>query len=376
MSTSLQYETYEPSISVDLLERLASLAETTEDADEKRELLWDLTAFFLESAESCDEEDRDFFGELMEDLAFGLERQVREDLARKIAAEAGMPHGLIVRLANDEIPVARPVLEQSPVLTDDDLVDISLNRGQDHLLAITKRQELSFRLTTVLAERGNKEVVESLLRNPNANLPPDAIDLVAGRSRACERIQSALILRDDVPRDVLLDLLKHASEKVRSDIRRKLTAADEIYLNEVVDTLKFEISSSRKSLARECIETLEQRGALNETAVLRFLRDDKPMEFLLGLARLFSVDGKLARKILGDPTGQMLVIACRAGGISFRGLKEIASTSMTGLPSDPPTLLEMSKSYDRITEEDAQCMMRALKLRNNMRAEQDSPSLL
>ena len=239
---------------------------------------WLMTDIFLESGVEHDAEDRDFFGELMEEIAFSLERQVREELARKIAAEAGMPHGLIVRLANDEIPVARPVLEQSPVLTDDDLIDISHNRGQDHLFTITKRQELSIRLSTVLAERGNEDVVHSLLQNPTAKLSPDTIDMMAGSSQACERIQVALVERDDVPREVLMDLLKHASEKVRKDIKYKLTAADEMYLDEVVDSLKSEISISRKCLALECVDALEQRNALNEGAILGFLRDNKPME--------------------------------------------------------------------------------------------------
>lgn len=366
MSSSVEASASVTSISVDVLVQLAGLAEMPEGCEERRALLWLMTDIFLESGVEHDAEDRDFFGELMEEIAFSLERQVREELARKIAAEAGMPHGLIVRLANDEIPVARPVLEQSPVLTDDDLIDISHNRGQDHLFTITKRQELSIRLSTVLAERGNEDVVHSLLQNPTAKLSPDTIDMMASRSQACERIQAALVERDDVPREVLMDLLKHASEKVRKDIKYKLTAADEMYLDEVVDSLKSEISISRKSLALECVDALEQRNALNEGAILGFLRDNKPMEFLIGLSRLLSIDVKFALRVIGDRTGQALVVACRANRISLRGLKKIASSRMTAMPSDPLDLLAMTKMYHRITEENAQSMMRALRLRNNM----------
>ena len=366
MSSSVEASASVTSISVDVLEQLAGLAEMQEGCEKRRALLWLMTDIFLESGVEHDAENRDFFGELMEEIAFSLERQVREELARKIAAEAGMPHGLIVRLANDEIPVARPVLEQSPVLTDDDLINISHNRDQDHIFAITKRAELSIRLSTVLAERGNEDVVRSLLQNPNAKLSPDTIDFMAGRSRACERIQAALVERDDVPREVLMDLLKHASEKVRKDIKYKLTAADEMYLDEVVDSLKSEISISRKSLALECVDALEQRNALNEGAILGFLRDNKPMEFLIGLSRLLSIDVKFALRVIGDRTGQALVVACRANRISLRGLKIIASSRMTAMSSDPLDLLAMTKTYHRITEENAQSTMRALRLRNNM----------
>jgi hypothetical protein len=219
----------------------------------------------------------------------------------------------------------------------------------------------------VLAERGNEDVVHSLLQNPTAKLSPDTIDMMASSSQACERIQAALVERDDVPREVLMDLLKHASEKVRKDIKYKLTAADEMYLDEVVDSLKSEISISRKSLALECVDALEQRNALNEGAILGFLRDNKPMEFLIGLSRLLSIDVKFAlRRVIGDRTGRALVVACRANRISLRGLKKIASSRMTAMPSDPLDLLAMTKMYHRITEENAQSMMRALRLRNNM----------
>jgi uncharacterized protein (DUF2336 family) len=147
---------------------------------------------------------------------------VREQLACRIAAEQLMPRRLILRLANDNIPVAHPVLEQSPVLTDTDLIEISRNRGQAQMLAISHRREISLRVSGVLAERGNEDVMHSLLQNPETKLPPETIDLLAGRSRACERIGATFVRRENVPREVLLDVLRHASQKVREDIRDRL----------------------------------------------------------------------------------------------------------------------------------------------------------
>lgn len=368
MSTNLLYDTSEPDHSVDLLGRLAFFAETSNSDEEKAALLWDLTDFFLESAETCAEGDRDFFGELMEDLAFGLEIAVREALARKIAAEAHMPRGLIVRLANDNIPVARPVLEASPVLTDDDLVDISRNQSQDHLLAITKREALSYRLTTVLAERGNQGVVKSLMQNPNANLSDETIKLVMGRGESAQPVQSALLKRNDIPQEVLFDLLKSASDIVKREIEHKLTATDQAYLEEVVDTLKSEFDTDKKSLAKMRVDSLIRRNALNETVLLRFIRENEPMKFLLGFAAMIAADVAFTRKVIGDPTGQMLLVACRASKISFEGLKEIASSSLTAMSCGPRGYLELSKSYQRITQEDAKEMLRGLKLRNKMQS--------
>lgn len=366
MSGSLLHDKNDPVGSIDLLGRLAFFAETSDNEEQKSEMLWDLTDYFFETAETCSQGDRDFLGELMEDIAFSLETKLREALARKIAAEVHAPHRLVVRLANDEIPVARPVLESSPVLTDDDLVDISRNKGQGHLLVITKRDALSYRLTTVLAERGDNTVVASLLQNPKAKISCETMTMVLDREDAPEPMQAEFVRRSDVPQEVLLDLLKDASATVKREVERKLTAADQTYLDEVVDSVKSEFDTSKQSLAKKHIDSLLRRNALNEVTLLRFVRQKEPMKFLLGFAALIAADVNLARKVMGDPTGQMLVVACRACKISFDGLKEIASSPMTAMSFGITEFLDLSKSYKRINEEDAKEMLRALKLRQKM----------
>ena len=353
-------------LACDVLESLAVLANPPDDNAERRTLLWRITEMLFESAGSQTAADGDFFSEMMEELAFSLERQVREELARKIAAEERAPHSLIVRLAHDEIPVAQPILEQSPVLTEDDLIEISSNRSQDHLLAITRRVEISMRLSAVLAERGNEDVVRSLIMNPHAKLSPDTIDLVAGRSKGCEGIQGALVARPDVPREILLDLLDHVSTKIRKDIQERLTDTDEAYLDEVVGTLKSDLEASRKSLACARIDELEGQNALNEGAILRFVRENQPMEFLLGLSRLFSIDIKFAGRIIGDRSGKALAVACRANQISLPGLKALAASPMTAMSCDPHAILAVTKNYHRITEDTAKRTMGFLRLRKNM----------
>lgn len=341
-------------IQIDILENLASLADLPAESGSREALLWRVADTLFASTEAPSESDRNFFGVMMEELAFGLEREVREELARKIAAEERTPHNLALRLAHDEIPVARPVLQQSPVLTEDDLIKVSDRESQDHLLAVTQRMEVGIRLAAVLAERGNDDVIRSLTQNPNAKLSPATVGLVADRSRSCEKIQAALVAREDVPQEILFSLLDHVSEKIRAEIQDKITQVDEAYLDDTVSSMKSNIQSCPKTRARRRIEDLEQRGALNEQAVLGFLKDEKPIEFLLGIARLFAIDVMFARRIISEPSGQALAVACRANDISVDGLKEIASSPMTATSSDPSRLLPLVNAYRRISEIDAQ----------------------
>ena len=54
-----------------------------------------------------------------------METAVRAELSARFASEPNAPHALIRRLANDEAAVARAVLTTSPVLTDEDLLNLS-----------------------------------------------------------------------------------------------------------------------------------------------------------------------------------------------------------------------------------------------------------
>lgn len=84
------------------LQGLVELAKET-SSDRRRELLREITDVFLEDPGSYNDVESQHFGEIMGKVAYDLERQVREELAAKLAAEAAAPPELIKRLAGDEI---------------------------------------------------------------------------------------------------------------------------------------------------------------------------------------------------------------------------------------------------------------------------------
>lgn len=339
------------------LDKLSALADIPTEKREREEHLWKITEKFFESPESFDQNEAALFSEVMEELAYSLERQVREELARRIAKEAGAPHPLILRLAHDEIAVSKPVLRHSPVLTEDDLVEISDTKGQEHLLAISQRMEVGLRLSAVLAIRGDDDVKHHLAKNSEAKLSPDTMGLIAERCRNSPRIQAALVNRQDIPRRILLDLLEEVSETVRDDIRDKIGQIDEKNLDEAIASLKIKIQEGRSSRAMQRINHLEERHALNEQAIVGFLANNEPAEFLLGLARLFAIDLKTVLHIVCDNTGKALALACRAHDFSAAAYKEIASSKITGTSSEPRALVTLVNMYSRINEDSAKRAM-------------------
>src|SRR3546814_10795734 len=79
-------------------------------------------------------------------------------------------------LANDEIEVAQAVLERSKVLQDQDLIDVVLRRAEEHRMAIALRNDVSAAVAEALVEKAGPDVIEALIRNPDATLSRRAIN--------------------------------------------------------------------------------------------------------------------------------------------------------------------------------------------------------
>src|SRR5690349_425050 len=106
------------------LQRVLQLAKTP-SSEKRRELLREVTDLFLADTEAYSETEREHFGAIMGRISKDMEVAVREDLAKTLAALPTAPHALMQQLAHDEFSVAAPVISQSPVLEDGDLIEIA-----------------------------------------------------------------------------------------------------------------------------------------------------------------------------------------------------------------------------------------------------------
>ena len=108
-----------------------------------------VTDLFLLSADGCNGEQIELFGDVLERLIRTIEIRALTDVSARIAlAEMSTqlasvpkaPPDVIRHLArHDEISVAGPVLTESARLSDEDLVELAGSKGEQHLLAISGR---------------------------------------------------------------------------------------------------------------------------------------------------------------------------------------------------------------------------------------------
>src|SRR6201995_1736620 len=141
------------------------------------------------------------FGEVIGRLADEIEQIARVRLATKLAPSNNAPFDVIRKLAfDDSIDVAGPVLRQSERIDAQSLVVNAKTKGQDHLLAIAGRKQVSHEVSDVLVRRGNREVIGSVVENAGAQLSNFGFLHLINRSEEDSILAEKIGIRQDIPR--------------------------------------------------------------------------------------------------------------------------------------------------------------------------------
>ncbi len=178
----------------------------------------------------------------LEILASDQLSNVRTILAETLKDVAQAPEDLINRLARDsELSVACPVLEHSPVLRDEDLLDIiSSGISSGALGAISNRKTVSVKVSDAIVDTHDVAAITTLLCNESAQIREETLDQLVEQSRNVEDWQGPLVHRPVLSEYAaqrlaefvagnLLDSLKHRKDLsaktlsiVREEVNRRI----------------------------------------------------------------------------------------------------------------------------------------------------------
>jgi len=300
----------------DHLRRLMDLAREP-SSDKRRELLQQVTDLFLDDGNALNPTELDLGVDIVARLAGQMEREIRQSLASRLADSPNAPHRLAAQLANDEIEVARPLLERANVLNDDDLVAIARQASQDHLLAISGRQQVSAAVSDALVEHGDDRVLVSLVGNQGAELSRAAMDTVVQRSERVEALRAPLADRQDLPPELAHQMLFWVTGALRQKILAKGgvdEAALDAMLAEARTRLQAELQRPDDSLgnAERAVRRAQRLNQLNGNFLVAALRAGRRDEFLHGFAQLAELDLRTARRVVAAPGHEAMAIACKA----------------------------------------------------------------
>ncbi len=174
---------------------------------------------------------------------------VRRALAITLKNSPKLPRELARKLAEDIDSIALPILQHSPSLSDEDLIEIVRSAPPNRQVAVAQREELSNVVTGAIAVFGAPAAVETALANDNAAFDQGALNTVLQRMGDRETITSAMAHRRTLPVSIVERLIAMVSGEVFDYL---------VNHHEVSPQLAIDLASGARE--RSTLDLVEQAG--------------------------------------------------------------------------------------------------------------------
>jgi uncharacterized protein (DUF2336 family) len=329
-----------------------------------------VTDLFIVGSAQCSDQEIELFDDVLTRLAVEIEVSARALLAVRLAPIKNAPPRIIRALAfDDEIDVAGPVLEQSERLDDATLVENAQKKGQEHLLAISRRGSLSESITDVLVARGDQQVVLSTAENRGAKFSDMGFMGLVRRSEGDDRLAACVGSRPEIPPYLFLKLLAKASQSVRAKLeaahpgaRREVGQA----VAEAADRIRAEAfgESPDYAAARAHIEALQRRGQLDDKKLGAIAKIGRFEEITIALAVMCELPLEFVERAMKQEHAEMVLIIGKAIALSWPTVKAILCARARACAAWGGEIAQCRASYERLKASTAQEIVRFHRLRD------------
>jgi uncharacterized protein (DUF2336 family) len=330
-------------------------------------LLQRVTQLFLQDASSYSEEHVALFDDVMLRLVEKIERQALIRLSSDLAPIENAPTNVVHRLASsDNIEISRPILIQSPVLTDDFLVELAQSKSQEHLAAIAGRKHVAEKVTDVLVARGDEVVTLKITANSGARFSKKAFFQVANRANEDARLAENIVNRPDVPPDVFDHLLRKATEVVRQRLLKNANPEMRSRINQTLSAIADQVAKAGPQHSGggdgHSAATLNHQDAPRLKSQLgEFARSGQRQKTIETLAMLSKLPIEAVKSLLRAEAEDGVLILCKAVGLGWPDAKHVLAL-MTGVTNE--NAANSKRAFDKyynLTDETALRVIRFVK---------------
>ena len=326
---------------------------------ERDQLFRNMAQLYSYVSDRCDDEQVSQYDEVLCQLAELVEVEARTHVAKLLAPLERAPGNVVVRLANDTIEVAAPLLEFSNVLSDDDLIDIVANRTEAHRVAIAGRATVPERVGDAIVEHGGSSSVIRLVRNPNAELGHAALERLVERASHDTEIAADLRGRTDIDWKGLRGEIHAAGDKVLESVSALQPQLDPVTIGKVSSVVynrmknRAGFSSQEWKVAYNQVKALADRRQLDERALMRFARFGYGHHTAAALTVLLQVAPEVFVKWLAMQDYVAVTVALRALGVNpdlFQTM--IASMPWRDMPTDADKT-NVRRRFEALSQDEA-----------------------
>lgn len=273
--------------------------------------------------------------DVLEILARDQAIRVRQAIAETLKSIALAPAGIVRLLAQDgEIGVAGPVLRLSPLLSDEDLLDI-ISRAPipGALAAIARRPVVGAAVADAIGASSDVDAVAALLANPSAQIREETLDRLVDRAPGVAAWHQPLVERPVLSPSIVRKLSAFVADHLlrRLDERRDLDPAT---AHEVAASVKRRLAeeppppSGAKPAAQTGEEAvasarrLKQEGKLDEATVLAAAGRDRTFA-RAALAVLAELPLEVIDRVLGAHSPKGVTALAWKSGLGMRAAHKL-----------------------------------------------------
>lgn len=294
------------------LERQIKAASSDEPSRMRDAALRRLCDLALLPASLTSPQERSILDTVLAGLTLRLDEAARQRLADRLAAQVEGPRELALALALDKPAIACPVLTESTLLKEGDLVHVAREGTREHRALLASRRNLASAVADVLVELGETPILVTLLENGTAELSHRAIETLARRSAAEPEFQAPLLARPELTLRLAHLIFWWVPSSLRLEILNRFTVERKSIHEAMEDVLADTLEDGPLDLALSVL----RRPKPIEKSRLAWLFGSDAAGLVDGLAAAAGIRCETMFRILSDHGGEPLSIFAKATGMN------------------------------------------------------------
>lgn len=306
-----------------------------EGGQARRTLLRRLIDFIALPASQVAPQDRSMGGDILLDMLLHATDSDRLLCAKRLAVLKDAPRRLLRYLAQCNIDIARPLLEESESFDGSDLLEILDHVSPEHRVLIASRKTVPASVTDQLARRGEITAIKALIQNKGAQLSETAVDILVERSRKENALPNLLITRLELKPAQAMAMFWWSDRETRRVILQRHAADRSEMVSMCSDVFSLAAEEGWSDpVSRKTLQLIERRQR-NRAALDRSEYDS--LEHAAETAAAVGMSPELAQeigylagvkpvtsaKILTDRGGEGIAVLCKATGLKKPSLTNL-----------------------------------------------------
>ncbi len=238
------------------------------------------------------------------------------------------------------------------------------HRTQAHQLAVARRRSVPQKVSRAIVETHDEDVITALLKNGDAEISRGLMEYLVAESKRVDTFQNPLVDRHDLPPDLARRMYWWVSAAVRQHIVENFqvdaTVIDdhiEESVNEALERDNLAKSERDPTEAQKLAAQMAERSEIDEGFLVNTLRQGEITLFEACFAETTGLRITLMRRLLYEPGGEGLAVACKAAGFGratyttiFQLTREV--TSHAGA-YDPREVNRVAEFFNRLEADHA-----------------------